>query len=287
MRSFPTCYVAAMDIDEPLVARLVAAQFPRYTGLPISRVEPGGNDNRTFRIGSDLSARLPSAAAYARAVEKEYRWLPELARGLPIAVPDPVGLGAPGSGYPWPWSLNRWLPGSDLTHIHTVDRAGLAAALGTFLASLHRIDVRGAPRAGQQSFYRGASLMHYDSEVRSVLRTPEEARVWDAAVASEWGGPPRWFHGDLAPGNILIEDGRLSAVIDWGQSGVGDPACDLAIAWTSFDARERQVFAAEAGLGPRAWARARGWVLWKSLITGSGESERAIHEILNDPVRIE
>jgi aminoglycoside phosphotransferase (APT) family kinase protein len=129
--------------------------------------------------------------------------------------------------------------------------------------------------------------MHDDGEARSALRTPEEARVWEAALASEWSGPPKWFHGDLAPGNILIEHGRLSAVIDWGQSGVGDPACDLAIAWTFFDAIERRVFAVEAGLDEGAWARARGWALWKALMTGTSESDRVMHEILNDPVRLE
>ena len=273
-----------MDIDLPLVVNLVAAQFPQHSGLPGSRVEPGGNDNRTFRIGAELSARLPSAAGYVPAVVKEHRWLPELARKLAVAIPDPVGIGAPGSGYPWPWSLNRWLPGNDLLDVDEVDRTGLAASLGGFLAALHGIDGRNGPLAGQHSFYRGASLMHYDKEARSVLRTSDEAKVWVAALASEWNGPPTWFHGDLAPGNILIEGGRLSAVIDWGTSGVGDPACDLAIAWTFFDASERQVFASEAGLDAGTWSRARGWALWKALITESAESERVVREVLNDPV---
>ena len=273
-----------MDIDVALVVDLVAGQFPQHSDLPVSPVEPGGHDNRTFRIGADLSARLPSAAGYVPAVEKEHRWLPELASELPVPIPDPVGLGAPGSGYPWPWSLNRWLPGSDLLNVQQVDRTGLAASLGAFLKALHGIDGRHGPLAGEHSFYRGTSLLHFDSEARSVLRAPDEEKVWEAAIASDFGGPPTWFHGDLAPGNILIEDGRLSAVIDWGTSGVGDTACDLTIAWTYFDASDRQVFAKEAGVDADTWSRARGWALWKALLTGAAESDRVVREILKDPV---
>jgi aminoglycoside phosphotransferase (APT) family kinase protein len=273
-----------MDIDEALVVRLVAEQFPENSGLPVSAVEPGGNDNRTFRVGADLSARLPSAVGYVSAVEKEHRWLPPLARELPVAIPAPVGLGAPGAGYPWPWSLNRWLPGSDLLSGDDIDRTGLAGSLGSFLNVLHGIDGTEGPPAGAQSAYRGASLMHYDSEARSVIRTPDEAKVWQTATASTWNGPPTWFHGDVAPGNILVQDARLSAVIDWGTSGVGDPACDLTIAWTFFDANDRQAFASEVGSDTDTWRRARGWALWKALITGDAESDRVVREILGDPV---
>jgi aminoglycoside phosphotransferase (APT) family kinase protein len=273
-----------MHIDVPLVVDLIAAQFPQFEGLPVSRVEPGGNDNRTFRIGAELSARLPSAAGYVPAVSKEHRWLPELARELAVAIPSPIGQGVPGNGYPWPWSVNRWLPGTDLLTVDEVDRTGLATSLGGFVAALRGIDGRNGPLAGEHSFYRGASLMHYDDETRSVLRTRDEAKVWDDAIASVWDGPPTWFHGDIAPGNILIEGGRLSAVIDWGTSGVGDPACDLVMAWTFFDSGERRVFAAEAGLDAGTWSRARGWALWKALITGGAESERVVREIVNDAV---
>jgi aminoglycoside phosphotransferase (APT) family kinase protein len=273
-----------MEIDHALVERLVAAQFPQYAGLPVARVEPGGIDNRTFRIGSDLLARLPSAEGYVLAVEKEQRWLPELANKLDSAIPVPVGLGAPGEGYSWPWSLYRWLPGVDVLHVDKLDRTALASSLGGFVTALRNIDGSKGPLAGAHSFYRGASLMNYDKETRSVLRTPDEAQVWEAAIASTWTGPRTWFHGDIAPGNLLIEDGQLTAVIDWGTSGVGDPACDLVIAWTFFDEIERQVFASGAGLDADTWARARGWALWKALITGDAASDRVVHEILNDPV---
>lgn len=273
-----------MDIDEALVRSLVAEQFPQYSGLPVSAVTPGGNDNRTFRIGAHVSARLPSAAGYALAVEKEHRWLPVLARELSVAIPVLVGLGAPAADYPWSWSLNRWLPGNDLLSVEDVDATGLAASLGRFLKALHGIDGSDGPPAGEHSFYRGASLMHYDSEARSVIHTPDEMKVWETATASKWTGPPLWFHGDLAPGNILIQDGRLAAVIDWGTCGVGDPACDLTIAWTFFNANDRQVFASSIATDSGTWSRARGWALWKALITGGEDSDRLAREILRDPV---
>lgn len=276
-----------MDIDVALVVTLIAEQFPQYAELPVSAVEPGGNDNRTFRIGADLSARLPSAAGYVPAVEKEHRWLPELARELSVAIPAPVALGAPGSGYPWPWSLNRWLPGSDLLSTDDVDPTDIATTLGRFLTELHGLDAQNGPAAGAHSFYRGASLMHYDEEARSVLRTMDEAKVWETAIASHWNGSPVWFHGDLAPGNILVLDGRLAAVIDWGTSGVGDPACDLTIAWSYFNAGDRHAFASAIEADADTWARARGWALWKALITGGAESDRIVREILRDPTPAE
>jgi len=125
--------------------------------------------------------------------------------------------------------------------------------------------------------------MHYDGEARAKLRSADDAKVWERAIASRWNGPPVWFHGDFAPGNILVQDGQLAAVIDWGTSGVGDPACDLTIAWTYFDASDRHVFASAIEADTGTWARARGWALWKALMTGGAESDRVIGEILRDP----
>jgi len=267
------------EITEELVRRLVAAQFPQYADLTVSKVEPGGNDNRTFRIGTRLLARLPSATGYVASVDKEHRWLPGLAAHLSIAIPAPVGLGAPGEGYPFPWSIYGWLDGVDLNAATSVDRPQLARDLARFIRSLHAVDATGGPMAGEHSFYRGASLLHYDAETREAPRFDRHAeRIWDAALASEWPHPPVWFHGDIAPGNILISNARLSAMIDFGTSGVGDPACDLVIAWTFFTPEERAIFAAEVDLDDDTWARARGWALWKALITGDA---RVIGEVLD------
>lgn len=261
------------EIDAGLVGRLVAAQFPQWSRLPVTPVEPSGWDNRTFRLGGDLSVRLPSARRYAAAVEKEQRWLPKLAPHLPLPIPAPVALGQPGEGYPWPWSICRWLPGETLAVAEAADPVAIARDLGGFLAALQRIEASDGPAAGPHSFFRGGPLATYDAETRAAVTAlggmvdvAGALAVWDAALASRWERSPVWVHGDVAPGNLLVGGGRLSAVIDFGQACVGDPACDLAIAWTGFDGAAREAFRAAVALDPQTWARARGWALWKALI---------------------
>lgn len=285
------------DIDESLVTRLVAAQFPRFAGLPVRRVEPGGVDNRTFRLGEELSVRLPSAEGYVASVAKEQRWLPVLAPRLPVPIPVLVGVGVPGKGYPWPWTINRWLDGETLLEHRLTDRDGLARDIAAVIRALHAIDATDGPAAGAHSFYRGAAPAYYDAEALAAIETlgdrltPSEAAVardvWLAALGSQWDAPPVWFHGDIAHGNLLLRDGRLAAVIDFGTSGVGDPACDLVIAWTYCEGDERQLLRDEVGLDDDTWRRARGWALWKALITAAVASEPQLAEvraILADPV---
>ena len=285
-----------MIIDEDLVRSLVASQFPEYTHLPVAQVLPGGNDNRTFRLGDELSARLPSAEGYVAGVAKEQRWLPYLAPHLPLPIPNPVGQGRPELGFPWPWTINRWMPGADALTARGLDKARFATDVGRFLAALQRVDATEGPLAGEHSFFRGASLMHYDEETRSCLGLLADdlgaevisaaERVWDDATATEWDRAPVWFHGDIAPGNLLVEEGELCAVIDFGTSGVGDPACDLVLAWTFLDAAERALFSAEVELDDATWARARGWALWKALLMAVAqgreepENYRVIREVL-------
>jgi aminoglycoside phosphotransferase (APT) family kinase protein len=287
-------------IDDALVRRLVAAQFPEWRGLPVREVDHQGWDNRTFRLGDDLAVRLPSAAGYVAAVEKEQDVLPYLAGRLDLAVPEPVGLGEPGEGYPFPWSVRRWLDGTAAAHAEGLDRERFAADVGAALRQLRAVPAAGGPAAGAHSFHRGAPPSHYADEVRTALdalggsvdRVACE-RVWDAATATVWDRPAVWFHGDVAPGNLLVDAvGRLSALIDFGTCGVGDPACDLVLAWTFLDGDARRVFHHEAGLDDDTWARARGWALWKSLIMLAGsagpgdrtEHEQVLASVLADPV---
>jgi aminoglycoside phosphotransferase (APT) family kinase protein len=260
-------------ITAELAARLVAAQFPQWADLPVRRVEPGGWDNVTFRLGAGLSVRLPSGPGYAQQVDKEHRWLPLLAGRLPLPIPQPLARGAPGCGFPWPWSVYRWLPGTPLAASHVPDRTALAADLAGFLAALYRIDPAGGPPPGEHNFYRGGPLTVYDGETRDALKalegeidTVRAAQVWAEALAATWHGSPVWFHGDIADGNLLIDHGRLSAVIDFGTSGVGDPACDTVIAWTYFSGASRRVFQSRLPADPATWARGRGWALWKAMI---------------------
>jgi len=260
-------------ITADLVRRLIRAQFPEWGGLPVVPVEVEGWDNRTYRLGDDKTVRLPTAAGYAPAVAKESRWLPRLARELPVDVPPILGVGVPGDGYPFPWSVRRWLPGEAAEPARIADMTRFAVSVAEFLVALQACDTTGGPAAGEHSWYRGASPAHYDDETRRCLAalegrmdTGRVAHVWQSALAAGWTAEPVWFHGDVAAGNLLVEDGELRAVIDFGTSGVGDPACDLVIAWTLFSGDSRESFRDAVGQDRGAWARARGWVLWKALL---------------------
>lgn len=264
-------------IDAPLVRRLVATQFPHWAHLPVEPVAHGGWDNRTFHLGETMSVRLPSRGAYAAQVQKEQRWLPQLGPRLPLPVPAPLAVGEPGEGYPYPWSVLRWIPGEAASRAVIADAAGFACDLAGFLAALQTIDAAEGPAAGQHSFFRGGPLSTYDRETRAAVAALGERidgraalAVWDEALASAWTAPPVWVHGDVAAGNLLVEDGRLSAVIDFGCCAVGDPACDLAIAWTFFEGDARTAFRAALPLDPGSWARGRGWTLWKAVILLAG-----------------
>jgi aminoglycoside phosphotransferase (APT) family kinase protein len=294
-------------IDTALVERLVAEQFPRWAGLAVREVDPQGWDNRTYRLGTALSVRLPSASGYVAAVEKEQRVLPYLAPRLDVAVPEPVGLGVPAAGYPFPWSVRRWIDGTVASRAVGLDRVRFAADVGAALRQLRAIPAGDGPVAGAHSFHRGAHPSHYADEVAAALDRLGDAvdraaceRVWGDATASAWTGPGVWFHGDVAPGNLLVggddddndDATRLAALIDFGTCGVGDPACDLVLAWTFLDGPARAVFRDAVGLDAATWARARGWALWKSLIMlagSAGPGDRAEHEavlraVLADPV---
>ena len=268
-------------IDAGLVKRLIAAQFPQWSDLPVAPVAVDGWDNRTYRLGDDMTVRLPTAEGYTPAVEKEHRWLPVLAPALPVPIPVPLALGAPGEGYPFQWSVRRWLDGEASRLDRIDDLPGFATAVAEFLLALQRADTTGGPLAGAHSFHRGAPPAFYDEETRQALSalegrvdTARALAVWEAALAAEWRGSPVWFHGDVASGNLLVRDGRLAAVIDFGTCGVGDPSCDLVLAWTMFEGESREAFRATVGQDAGMWARARGWALWKALIVWARELAR-------------
>lgn len=288
-----------IEINEFLVSELIAEQFPHWRDLPIRSVPHQGWDNRTYRLGDELSVRLPSAEPYVAAVEKEQRALTFLGSTFATPVPTPVALGAPGAGYPFPWSVLRWLAGDRLEDVSGFDRLRFAKDLGEMLGDLRSLPTHAGCAAGAHSFFRGCPPSAYSQQVDLALRTLEGEvdvelckGIWSAAVGSVWNGETVWYHGDLAPENLLIEDGRLRAVIDWGTCGVGDPACDLVMAWTYFKAGERAAFRDAAGLDAAAWQRARGWALWKALATMSGQSSpdpdgvqgKILTEVLADPV---
>lgn len=288
-----------IHINVDLVRRLINEQFPEWTDLDISPVEFSGNDNRSFHLGEHMSIRLPSTKAYVSQVEKEQIWLPILSKELSLPIPTPLAKGNPSKEYPWPWSINKWLEGETLSLEGIDDHNQFAKDLGAFLLELQSIDASEGPLAGEHNFYRGGSIAVYDRESRDAIDNNKDTfkeklllEIWELALNSKWHADPVWIHGDIAPGNILVKDGKLCAVIDFGILGVGDPACDAAMAWTFFDEKSRKIFKHILKMDEETWNRARGWALWKALITYDSnkgtnkaiaeESSRIINTILND-----
>jgi aminoglycoside phosphotransferase (APT) family kinase protein len=263
--------------DADLVARLLAGQFPGWAQLPIRPVRSAGTDNALYRLGDDMVVRLPRIHWADVSVDKEYRWLPRLAPLLPVAIPVPLARGAPalGEGYPWHWSVYRWLDGENPTvddrgvSDHLGDAPGLATDLASFIAALQRIDPMGAPPAG-----RGAPLATRDVPTRAAIEALRGAvdsdavtSAWEAALKlPPWTRPPVWVHADLSPGNVLLVRHRLSAVIDFSAMGLGDPACDLIIAWNLLPDGVRDLFRTTLQVDDATWARGRGWALSIALI---------------------
>lgn len=285
---------ASPIIDLALVRRLIAAQFPQWTGLAVRPVAESGWDNRTFRLGEEMLVRLPSAAWYAPQVEAEHRWLPVLAPGLPLPIPQPLARGEAGEGYPWPWTVARWIEGATATSAGVAGEAAFGTELARFLAALQGLGAADGPAPGARNFHRGGELATYDGETRAAIarlhgRFDAEAvtAVWEAALAARFEGPAVWVHGDVAPGNLLVRDGRLCAVIDFGGMAIGDPACDLAIAWSFLEGEARQAFRGRLALGGEVWARGRGWALWKALILFTGVSKGAARDVAKSEATLE
>ncbi len=283
-------------IDAALAQRLVATQFPQWAHVPVKPVDVGGWDNRTFRLGDTMSIRLPSAQCYADKVHKEQTWLPRLAPQLSIAIPQPIAVGKPSAEYPWHWSIYRWLEGTsaNLLPDARLNLPLIAQDLAQFLYELHAIDATDVPLVGgPHNFYRGDSTKVYDTQTREaltqlegVIDTHAATDLWNKAISSEWHKKPVWIHGDLSAGNILIDNGRLAAVIDFGGMGIGDPACDLVIAWTFLHGESREVFKSLVPLDPDTWTRARGWALWKALITLTPLKDKTSTEALKQKLII-
>ncbi|MFG1688143.1 aminoglycoside phosphotransferase family protein [Nonomuraea sp. NPDC049269] len=256
-------------INAPLVRRLVDTQFPQWAALPLELLDPAGSDHVIYRLGEQLSVRLPRHAGAVGQAAKELEWLPRLGPRLPLAIPVPVGVGEPDFGYPWRWAVSRWLEGEVATVEALAGSSAAAVALAEFLAALQRFrpedvqspeareDLTGRPLAARDRATRAAI-----AEVGGVFDTTAMTELWNAALnAPGWDRPPVWFHGDFHTGNLLTIDGRLGAVIDFGELGIGDPACDLTIAFTLMSAESRAVFRATLGVDDATWTRGRGWAL--------------------------
>ncbi len=252
-------HVDELAIDEPLARRLVAEQFPEWSALPLRRIEPQGTDNAIFRLGGELSVRLARRRGPTEPGGKEAEWLPRLAPLLPCEIPVPVAQGRPGVGYPWFWEIHTWVEG-DMLPVEELDPVQAAGDLAAVVGALRQVDPAGAPPG------RGIPLARRDEELRSWLPSftgdPAVAEEWERALAAPaWDGPPVWHHGDLDVRNWLVRDGRITGVIDWGAMGVGDPACDVMVAWKLHSAVARDAFRDALPTDDATWARARGWVV--------------------------
>jgi aminoglycoside phosphotransferase (APT) family kinase protein len=260
------------QITRAVVKRLLAEQFPQWADLPVTRVDVDGWDNSTFRLGDEMSVRLPSGDAYTAQVDREHRWLPVLAPHLPFAIPQPLAKGAPSDAFPRPWSIYRWLEGETAAIDRIADLRRFATDVARFLDALQHIDTTDGPPGGPDSHYRGAEIGTWDAQTRrsiALLEGEIDARraltAWERALEASFDGRAVWVHGDIVATNLLVTGGELSAVIDFGCCAVGDPACDVTIAWTLFHGASRRAFRDALDIDDATWERGRGWALWKAL----------------------
>jgi aminoglycoside phosphotransferase (APT) family kinase protein len=268
----PKMHAGEVRTDPGLVRRMLVRQFPGWADLPITPVRSFGTDHDIYRLGEHLSARLPRIGWAQRQAAKEAEWLPRLGPLLPLAVPVPVGLGRPDEDYPFSWAVHRWLPGEDASGGPGDDPVRAAIDLAGFIRALRAVDVAGAPPRAAGS--RGGPLSDREEGVRRAVAElgnridgPAVLRSWAASLAAPaWDRPDVWVHGDLLPGNLLLTDGRLSGVIDFGSLNAGDPACDLLPAWNVFSGAGRSAFLDALGTDGAAGLRGRGWALSQAVI---------------------
>ena len=254
-----------IHLDVELVRRLLADQFPEWAELPLERVPSHGTDNALFQLGDDMVVRLPRIHWASTGIAKEWRWLPVLAPHLPVAVPAPLALGRPAAGYAWDWAVYGWLEGENPSLGDTVDPGDLVRLVQAF----HRLDLpdapptrRGAPLATQDEWARAALL-----DLDGMIDTEAATALWERALQTpSWSGPPTWLHGDLLPGNLLVRNRRLTGLLDFALVGVGDPACDLIVAWSVLRGDAREFFRHGVGVDDATWARGRGWALSMALV---------------------
>lgn len=268
------------DITTDLVARLIAEQFPQWSSLMVKPVQRSGFDNVTFHLGDKYSVRLPRLKSFSTQPIREHQWLHKLAPHLSAQIPEVIALGKPSAVYPWHWSVCRWIEGKAGYSFSRSDLQQFAVPLAEFLKRLHAIDGAGGLEPGEENFFHGLSPKVNDDKVQDAFKKIDRfidinaaKELWSRAANSEIGNRPVWFHGDMNIGNFIFKDEKLIAVIDFGTMGVGDPACDLKIAWTLFDQPARKLFKDHLGYDSGMWDRAKGWALYNNSIYGLAFNE--------------
>lgn len=282
-------------MDITIVKKEINKKFPKWGKLSIRPMENSGNDNITYYLGDDMTIRIPSARRYEPQIEKEVKWLKVLAKNITVDISSNIALVEASVGIPSRWSINKYIQG-DVATRDNIEGLKFARGLNGFLKQLQSVDIKGAPVSGIHNFYRGSHPSIYEREVEKALVEIEGNiskerlfNIWRSDISSIYSGSLVWLHGDIAPNNLLVEDGGLCGVIDFGIMSIGDPACDYSIAWTFFNKEERELFL--KGLDSGLVKRARAWALWKSLITYNSDNKKvrevshyAINEILKDVV---
>lgn len=283
-----------VKIDLPLVQQLIRTQFPQWVSEAIHTVDPQGHDHRSFRLGDDLLVRIPSAQRYVAQVEKEQLYLPQLYPHLTLKIPQVIAQGQASDLFPYPWSIYRWIEGDVLRLDTPCNQNDIALELAHFLQEFQKIDSTLGPKAGAHNFHRGGNLAVYAQETTIALSALSSninvlvcLQIFDRALASSWTQKDVWVHGDIAVGNLLLNQGHLSAVIDFGSMAVGDPACDYVMAYTFFDTEARKRFKQTLMVDESTWHRTQGWALWKAVITlikdpKDRQSNQCIKALLED-----
>lgn len=262
-----------VSITPDLAQKLITDQFPEYAHLPITPVDKQGHDNRTYRLGNKMLIRMPTSPEYALKVGIEHTFLPLLASHLSVQIPRPIKMGTPSQDYPYPFSIYEWLEGTSLNLLPLDTKAMevLAFDLARFLKELHSISDIDGPMPGQHNWWRGDHISVYNKGARNqiallegIIDCKKALDLWEKACSTKWTQPAVWIHGDFAIGNILLLNDKLTAIIDFGGNALGDPACDLVIAWTYLSGNARKIFVQQLGLDENTWLRARAWALWKA-----------------------
>ena len=272
-----------ITITKDLAAKLISQQFPEYANLDVSDTEKQGHDNRTYRLGEQLLIRMPTAESYALKVPKEQELLSKLAPYLSLKIPIPIKIGYASQDYPYSFSIYKWLPGKsiNLLTLSAENKKQLASRLAKFLKELQSIiDVEG-PIPGQHNFWRGDHVSVYNegtivqiSELADIIDVNKALDLWERACMTKWNRSPVWIHGDFAIGNMLFSENALSPIIDFGGMAIGDPACDLVIAWTFLEGDSRDIFIYEMALDEDTWLRARAWALWRATFELCGITDK-------------
>lgn len=269
----PPDKVEKVEITLPLVQKIITKQFPEFSNMVIKPVKIQGHDNYTFRLGSEMLIRMPTAAPYALKVPKEQKLLPQLSINLTIPIPTPLKVGSPSEDYPFNFSIYKWLDGQSANTVEIEEEAmkGIAYSLAQFLQELQSIDPSNGPLPGLHNWWRGDHISVYNDQARTqisslknIIDGNKALALWERACNTRWNNSPVWVHGDFASGNILLKNGYLAGIIDFGGLAIGDPACDLVIFWTFLKGKARDIFKQQVLLDEDTWLRARGWALWKA-----------------------